>query len=148
MTIAQKCRNPLNIRFNPANRWQGSRGSYKGFVVFNSTKFGYRAALILLRNYIRNGYNTPRKIISRWAPPSENNTDSYVKTVCDAIGCQEDSPIVGTVGMCMLCRAMAVVESGATSATDLYLYDLCNEYRIFVELNKVNYGKREKVNLD
>lgn len=130
MSIAIRCRNPLNIRATPANHWQGSNGSYKGFVVFNSTKFGYRAALMLLRNYIRKGYNTPRKIIERWAPPSENNTDAYVKIVCCSLGCFEDSPIINTAGLCLLCSAMAAVESGTAAPDPEYLYRICNDYRI------------------
>lgn len=151
-TIAQKCRNPLNIRASVKNNWLGSRGSYKGFVVFNSSKMGYRAALMLLRNYVRKGYDTVGSIINRWAPPSENDTESYVKTVCSLIddACTPETKIVGTATLCMLCRAMARVESGVEPAGLDYLWSICLEFRIFVEPSeyKLVYGKREKVNLD
>lgn len=151
-TIAQKCRNPLNIRASVKNNWLGSRGQYKGFVVFNSSKLGYRAALILLRNYVRNGFDTIQSIVSRWAPPSENDTESYVKSVCSLIGdgCVPETKIVGTATLCMLCSAMAVVESGVNAPDFDYLWSLCFEYNIFVEPSerKIVYGKREKINLD
>lgn len=139
-TIAQKCRNPLNIRYNPKNNWVGSRGSFKGFVVFSSTLYGYRAALLLLRNYIRKGYNTVESIVNRWAPPSENNTDAYVKAVCKILSCEPTDQFVGTAGLCMLCSAMAVVESGVTAPDVKYLYDICIKYRITVE--KYPYFKK------
>ena len=44
---------------------------------------GYRAAMRLLQNYQRlYGLRTLRQIISRWAPPSENDTRGYINTVC------------------------------------------------------------------
>ena len=72
--------NPLNIRRNPANQWQGLRPvqADKLFCQFKAMKWGLRAAIKLLDNYIRRGAQTPRQIISRWAPPSENDTASYV----------------------------------------------------------------------
>ena len=45
--------------------------------------YGYRAALLLMRNYVcRYGCDTPEKIIRRWAPPSENDTELYIACVC------------------------------------------------------------------
>lgn len=149
-TIAQKCRNPLNIRASVKNNWLGSRGSYKGFVVFNSTELGYRAALLLLRNYVRNGHRTIFDIINRWAPPTENDTDSYIKTVCSSLGCQPSDEIVGTAGLCMLCGAMAHVESGVAIPDTQYLYGICQKFNLYVEPtnSRVKYGKREKISLD
>lgn len=73
--------NPLNIRYTPMNTWRGQTGSRKGFCEFDSLKNGYRAALVLLRNYIAHGHRTIHQIISRWAPASENNTKAYIRFV-------------------------------------------------------------------
>lgn len=55
----------------------------KQFCEFTSMIWGFRAAFKLLSIY----YNkhkcvTIRQIISRWAPPSENNTSRYIQEVC------------------------------------------------------------------
>lgn len=79
--------NPLNIR--RGQNWQGLRPSQTDpqFCQFVSMEYGCRAAIKLLRNYIT-GFGGKRKpcrnlhdIIHRWAPSSENDTDSYILRV-------------------------------------------------------------------
>lgn len=82
-TIAEKTNNPLNIRYNPLNRWRGQVGEYKGFCVFENEAYGIRAAFRILTTYIANGINTIESIVSRWAPPTENNTQRYIDFVVD-----------------------------------------------------------------
>ena len=79
--------NPLNIV--KGNNWQGERSPQKDkvFEEFESMQYGVRAGFKILRNYIT-GYhglsakcNTIEKIITRWAPPKENNTPAYIAAV-------------------------------------------------------------------
>ena len=79
--------NPLNIR-NSNEKWAGEiRPSQDpAFKQFKSMGYGFRAALKLIRNYIGKGHNTIEKIISRWAPANENNTDSYIAHVSQRTG--------------------------------------------------------------
>ena len=79
--LSELCNNPLNIRFNPANKWQGQTGNLKGFCTFRNQAYGFRAAYKIICNYIKNGYSTVRYIVSRWAPPTENNTENYIRFV-------------------------------------------------------------------
>ena len=89
MTIPRGLRNnnPLNIRHS-ADQWQGARREQtdKSFVQFESMAYGYRAAWKVLDTYCltfrreRKAY-TVKNIIARWAPPSENHTDAYVRSV-------------------------------------------------------------------
>ena len=80
--------NPLNIRHS-ASRWQGARAKQtdKSFVQFTSLTMGYRAAWRILESYY-NYYEkkqtpfTPRNIIQRWAPPTENDSEAYLKAIC------------------------------------------------------------------
>lgn len=112
--------NPLNIR--KGNNWQGERPvqTDKAFEEFISMEYGLRAGFILLRNYItgRNGktakFNTIEKIISRWAPESENNTKSYIDTVCKHTGIHAREIILfpDRRKMIAIVRAMAYVECG------------------------------------
>ena len=92
MTRGIRNNNPLNIRKVPGTHWQGEvlplRGRGEGagdrsFVQFESLEYGLRAAFVLLRTYsIKYKANCIQDIISRWAPPSENDTEKYIKNVC------------------------------------------------------------------
>lgn len=109
--------NPLNIRINPANNWEGkiannTDGAYEQFI---SMEYGYRAALKLIRNYItKNGLNTVSKIISKWAPNNENRTDVYINFVCEQTGFLPTTVIdpYSKQQMCDLVYAMAIMENG------------------------------------
>ena len=85
MTRGQRNCNPLNIRRVAGTHWKGQRAEQtdKGFVQFESMEYGLRAAFVLLRTYsIKCHANCVRDIIQRWAPPTENNTERYIKNVC------------------------------------------------------------------
>lgn len=77
-------RNPGNIDWSAANKWQGQVGKEPGgrFAVFSSHQYGIRALAVLLVTYQdRHGLRTIRDIIARWAPPAENQTSAYVRHV-------------------------------------------------------------------
>ncbi len=84
--------NPLNIRHS-ADQWEGTATTQtdKSFVQFKSMAYGYRAAWKILDTYClrfrreRTVYNV-RNIIARWAPPTENDTEAYVRTVVSLSG--------------------------------------------------------------
>ncbi|MGI6718986.1 MAG: structural protein P5 [Bacteroidales bacterium] len=74
-------KNPLNIRHN-GQRFQGEiKGNDKQFKTFISMEYGYRAAFVILGTYISRKDNTIEKIIRKWAPACENNTNAYICTV-------------------------------------------------------------------
>lgn len=73
--------NPLNIRKSSDN-WQGKTGDDGAFVIFDTPHNGIRAAGRLLKTYRdKYGLVSIRGIINRWAPPSENDTESYITSV-------------------------------------------------------------------
>lgn len=74
--------NPLNIR-KDGKHWVGEKepSTDKSFKQFISMAYGYRAAFVNLASYRERGLDTIDKIIRRWAPPCENNTESYIKHV-------------------------------------------------------------------
>ena len=85
-TLADKNNNPGNIRISDDN-WQGSNGSNAGFVNFNHPEYGVRAfAKNLYTSQEKHGNNSVASIISRWAPPSENETDVYINKVAKDLG--------------------------------------------------------------
>ena len=72
--------NPLNIRRN-STQWQGLRKEQtdSSFFQFINMSYGYRAAIkTLVTYYNKYSLKTIRGVISRWAPPSENNTENYI----------------------------------------------------------------------
>lgn len=81
-TISEIAHNPLNIRAT-SDKWWGQIGVYKGFVSFESDVYGFRAAFKIIFGYIGLGFDTPRKIISKWAPSSENDVEAYLSFVCN-----------------------------------------------------------------
>ena len=74
--------NPLNIR--RGNNWIGlaKHQTDPSFCQFDSMTYGLRAGLIIIRTYMQR-YNLTNihGIVSRWAPPKENDTNAYVKSV-------------------------------------------------------------------
>ncbi len=80
-----KDNNPLNIRYRSEGYWQGqapSTGRPPVFCRFFDMKYGFRAAFrLILTYYERYHLDTVEKIVSRWAPPSENDTQRYIRFV-------------------------------------------------------------------
>lgn len=75
-------KNPGNIRFNKYNDWIGQVGQDdEGFIIFSDVAYGIRAMARLITNYQSNGHRTVAQIITRWAPPNENNTQAYINSV-------------------------------------------------------------------
>jgi len=90
-----KNHNPLNIRINPANNWQGrvepAKNTDGAFEQFTDAVWGIRAgARNIIFHYDRNGADTIRKLVTLWAPPSENDTSGYVRYVSGSSGFQPD----------------------------------------------------------
>lgn len=90
---------PLGIRNNnPGNienngiRWQGLDDTQEGrFYRFVSPEYGFRAMARIMRTYsTKYGINTINGIISRWAPPTENDTNSYINHVSSVLGVAPD----------------------------------------------------------
>ena len=118
--------NPLNIRINAANNWKGkvplSQNTDGAFEQFVSMPYGFRAAFVLLRNYINGNYsgggqpklNTIRKLIGRWAPINENNTDNYITHVVSWSGIPADRVISASDANALIpiVYAMARQENG------------------------------------
>jgi len=115
MTRGIRNNNPLNIRLTDTD-WQGkvlinNDGAFEQFI---SMEYGFRAALKTIETYIiEHGCNTIRAIISRWAPPNENNTENYIIFVCGKTGIGGNEPISNhDKRLKEIVWAMAQMESG------------------------------------
>ena len=107
--------NPLNIRRIVGTIWQGQLAEQrdKKFVQFKSIEWGIRAACCILKTYQRKYQATcVEDIITRWAPPSENATSEYIRTVCRLTGFGGKERLEESQLPALVC-AMAFVECGA-----------------------------------
>jgi len=107
--------NPLNIRHN-RDRFLGEvvPGTDRAFKTFSSMAYGYRAAFVTLATYLQYGRNTVGKIIRAWAPPTENNTESYIATVVQRSGVGRDKVLTADSGgdYIKIVAAMSHCENG------------------------------------
>lgn len=117
MTRGQRNHNPLNIRVGW--NWKGetpvnSDGAFEQFV---NDAYGFRAGFRIIHNGFKAKppRDTIRKIITRWAPPSDgNDTDNYIAIVSKRAAINPDEKLayqdIGRI--CKVVRAMAFVETG------------------------------------
>lgn len=112
--------NPLNIR--RGSNWKGLREvqTDPAFCQFKTMVWGIRAAFRLMHNHITGfGGSRPRcdtvaKLVSVWAPATENDTKAYISQVCKWADCTPGSNIDPHDDILIICiaRAMAKVECG------------------------------------
>lgn len=76
-TLGMRNNNPGNLR---------PPGQSTGFQQFATPEEGIAALDRNLQNYGTKGVNTVAGVISKWAPPNENNTAAYIDTVSKKLG--------------------------------------------------------------
>lgn len=87
--------NPGNIR--KGESWRGAVGDDGAFIIFDTALHGIRAMARILHTYATSyGINTVQGIISRWAPPNENDTAAYVQHVAVKMDVGETQPLAFT----------------------------------------------------
>lgn len=126
--------NPGNIRWG--DDWKGlvpqAQRTDKNFCQFLDIKWGIRALVKVLLNYRKrpgmpgvgdSGIDTVREIISRWAPPNENDTEAYIQSVAKACGVKSNAAIDLTDKQLMMKMVQAIIthENGVQPYTDAIL---------------------------
>lgn len=111
--------NPGNIRTGQS--WQGAIGEQNGFVTFKNMAYGIRAAAtVLINNISSQGNNTIEKIITKYAPPSENNTEAYINAVSNQTGISRSAVLTtDTATVTALLHAIFTHENGAWYANNI-----------------------------
>ena len=91
------------------------------FCVFTGPWWGIRAIAVILKNYsARHGLNSIHKIISRWAPGSDNNNPArYALYVADLVGVSvyETIDVMDYETMRKLVAAIVQYENGSDPYT-------------------------------
>lgn len=112
--------NPFNLK--KGSTWKGERPNQADptFEEFTSMEMGIRAGLKLIRNHVtgfggqRKPMNSIAKLIAVWAPPTENNTVEYVRTVSKLSGIPKTRTIFpdDRRALIAIAKAMTRVECG------------------------------------
>ena len=119
--------NIFNIRKGP-KAWKGETGARNGFVEFESREYGIRAWIVLMRTYRqKQRCATVRTIITRFAPPSENNTQAYIKYCSERVYKSETTWLSTTADYVRLGCAMAQMETG-TVLTAHEIYEVMRKF--------------------
>ena len=108
--------NPGNIRLgNFRYKGEKAKSSDPEFRQFESVEWGYRAMFVLLHTYsTKHHCRSLRQMIERYAPPSENHTENYIRRVAFATHLSTEEPISTLDGAVMtaIVAAMSEVENG------------------------------------
>lgn len=99
------------------NDWKGkvplasnTDGKFEQFYTF---EHGLRALLVLLKNYIKNGNDSVKEIIEKYAPSSENDTTSYMNVVANKLNVNPTQSITfDKTTALVLVTAINFVENG------------------------------------
>ena len=114
MTRGLRNCNPLNIRRVAGTHWKGeimAPVEDRQFCQFTTLEHGIRAAYQILDTYRRKYHAVCiEDIISRWAPPSENDTEAYIRSVCTLTGFGGKERLTETEWPALV-KAMALIES-------------------------------------
>lgn len=96
MTRGIRSNNPGNVR--RGDQWRGLSATQpdQDFCTFIAPVYGIRAMVKILMSYKRRGIDTVQEIVSTWAPPSENDTAAYVRSVCSRVGVGPNDPVEPT----------------------------------------------------
>ena len=123
--------NIFNIRAGKA-QWLGMTGTRRGFVEFDTREHGIRAWLVLMRNYRRlYGCKTVRQIVSRFAPPTENETERYIKFCAEGVMLDADCALTAVIDYAFLGKYMARMETG-TAVTAEEILEVMNKFNITI----------------
>ena len=131
--------NIFNIRKGSGTKWKGETGAKNGFVEFETREHGIRAWIVLMHTYrVKHKCGTIRAIVTRYAPPCENNTQAYIKYCRKRVYKSEITWLTTTADYVRLGCAMAKMETG-TELTQQEIYDVMQKFNVhFLSDKEIN----------
>ena len=114
---AVKLNNPGNVKRNPKTVWAGAAAVQKDRTIctFDSPEYGIRAIGKILVNYQKKyKCDTIRKIVTRYAPAHENDTERYIAFVSRKLGIKPDKAFNVRQHLTPLVKAIIAYETGAS----------------------------------
>lgn len=134
MTRGEVNHNPFDLRFDPKIPWMGLAKppqDGKGYCVFipyanpmNKDFWGLRAGFRdLFTKWGVDGLRTIRALVEKFAPPSENQTEAYIKVVCEETGWGPDEvlDLIPAANLKKLGRGFLKDEQGQIAYNDSQL---------------------------
>lgn len=106
MNKSQANNNPLNLRY--AHQTESTGPTADGFAYFENPMAGWRAAHAQIKLDQSRGITLAR-FITKFAPPSENDTEAYLKYVCIQLGVLEGT-MLAAISPFALAGVMAAQE--------------------------------------
>jgi len=121
----ERINNPANIE-KSANKWQGlsaDQSADNRFATFVSAEYGIRALVKILHTYYYTyRLNTIQKMLNRYAPPVENNTNAYILAVAKSVGISPSALFVFTpANVFKLAKAIIHHEQGRVIYSDMVI---------------------------
>lgn len=107
--------NPGNLNYVGQAGAHIEPGPHGRFAVFQTPQDGLRALRDQLIRYQQRGIDSVTAIISKWAPPSDDNdTSAYISTVAARMGVTANAPLgpLTPSRLATLMRAIIQVENG------------------------------------
>jgi len=130
---------------NPGNIKQSSDlfigeikpSSHAVFKEFASNVFGYRAMFKILETYRKQGFTTIASVITRYAPPSSNDTASYINDVSAKTGIDAGALLsYDKQTLTKLVAAMTFHENGVPGDAA----EISRGYDLYAGINEVKKG--------
>ena len=101
-------------------RDQNTDGRFEQYI---TALFGIRAIVRELKTGAKRGEDTIREIIGQWAPPNENDTEAYIRSVSKQTGLGADQRVNVDVHMFELVSAIIVHENGFNPYSDELIFN-------------------------
>lgn len=119
-TRAERNNNPGNLNFAGQAGAVLEDGSNARFAKFGSTAEGVSALAKQLQRYGERGLDTVSKIINKYAPSSENNTQAYIDALSKRLGVTGDQKLDlnDTTTLTGLIKGIARHEAGSDYLSD------------------------------
>jgi hypothetical protein len=120
-----KNNNPGNLRKSPSP-WKGKiiPSADPDFEQFYRMEDGARASMKNIQTWFGRGKNTIRKLISTWAPPTENKTENYIQFISNAVGIPDDVEFRLTPELLKeLAFQISIMENGRTKYITRNVYE-------------------------
>ena len=115
--------------------WQGkvpvSQNTDGHFEQFYTIEDGIRAMAMDILPDVSHGYDTINKLITEYAPPSENDTASYIQQVSNAAGIAPDAPLaMNQPALAAIIAAQLHVENGPVVSNYVNQDDIFNSIQL------------------
>ena len=121
--------NPTNIKYDAENDWIGRLPKNGQFENFVDNAHAFSATYKILQTYEKEHFKfqmTVPKMITRWAPPQENDTKSYIRHVLSSTGLSE-TDIIDTEDLELMRKIIRVMTLHEVGYNSFMSYDEWDE---------------------